>query len=801
MDNYSSIIHLKTMSIQSSEMCVIKRNGNSEQVSFDKILHRVQKVAVGANIHNIDLTKPCIKTIEQLKDRITTSEIDELMSAQCMSMSTLHPDYAIIAARLVVSNHHKNTNYSFEETMKHLAYHKCITQEVYNVCLEFKDQLNEIIDYSRDYLIDYFGFKTLEKSYLLKARGVIERIQHMWMRVSVGIHWRERNIDKIRQTYDLMSTKHFIHATPTLYNSGTNHAQMSSCFLLSMKGDSIDKIFDTIKDCAMISKHSGGIGMSVSNIRGSGSKIGESENVSSGIVPMLRVLNNTARYVDQGGKRKGAFAVYLETWHPDIQDFLNLKKNHGNEEMKARDLFYAMWISDVFMERVRDNHDWSLFCPSNCPDLCTLWGEEFSNRYCLYERNSNIPRKTVSARKLWLQILDAQMETGTPYLLYKDACNQKSNQQNLGTITCSNLCTEIVEFTSADQTAVCNLASIGLATFVDLETKEFDYDKLHAVTKVITENLNIIIDLNYYPTIEAKKSNNSNRPIGIGVQGLADVFVMMDVAFHSEQAKEINKNIFETIYHGALEQSSEMAKYLGSYESYVNSPASYGMLQFDLWGVDPTNNRYDWNAMKETIQRNGLYNSLLVAPMPTASTSQILGFNECFEPFTSNIYSRNTMAGEFVYINKYLIRELIKSGKWSETIKNSILHNRGSIQHLDFLSQHTKDKYKTVWEMPMKHIIDMSADRGAFICQSQSLNLWMEDPSYKTLTAMHMYGWKKGLKTGMYYLRRRAKHQVQQFTIEPKKYVSSDDLLSINSNPDQNSSENKDEEVCEMCSA
>jgi ribonucleotide reductase alpha subunit len=648
----------------------------------------------------------------------------------------------------------------------------------------------------------------------------------MWMRVAIGIHGytdnsytKEKALQLVKETYDLMSLKYFTHATPTLFNSGTPRPQMSSCYLIAMEDDSIDGIFSTLKDCAHISKWAGGVGLHIHNIRAKGSHIQGTNGTSNGLVPMLRVFNNTARYVDQGGnKRNGSFAIYLEPWHADIEDFLELKKNHGDEELKARDLFYALWVSDLFMERVKENGKWSLMCPHECPGLSDVYGDKFKTLYEKYEDEGKA-RKVVNARDLWFKILDAQMETGTPYILYKDAANKKSNQQNIGIIKSSNLCTEILEYSDDTETAVCNLASIALPSFVNETTKVFDYDKLHKVTKVITNNLNRVIDINFYPTEKCKKSNLSHRPIGIGVQGLADTFVLMDIPFHSEEAKTVNKLIFETIYHAALERSNELAinrekiikesvlseltenlydkEYIwsrlnnrfegsqslcGAYSSFIGSPASEGILQFDMWSKEPTPNRYDWVTLKQNIITHGLRNSLLVAPMPTASTSQILGFNECFEPFTSNLYSRRTLAGEFVVVNKYLMRELIKLGMWNEQIKNNIIANKGSIQQLTMLPEHIRNKYKIVWEMPMKHLIDMAADRGAFICQSQSLNLWMEDPVYNKLTSMHFYAWEKGLKTGIYYLRRKAKHQAQQFTIEPTEIV-------------------KEEEICEMCSA
>jgi ribonucleotide reductase alpha subunit len=699
-----------------------------------------------------------------------------------------------------------------------------VSQILWEFTEKYKEEIEKMIDYNRDYLIDYFGFKTLERAYLFKiGNKVVERPQHMWMRVSIGIHGDVENkgsLALVKETYDLMSQKFFTHATPTLFNAGTPRPQMSSCYLVGMEDDSIDGIFSTLKDCAHISKWAGGVGLHIHNIRAKGTHIQGTNGTSNGIIPMLRVFNNTARYVDQGGnKRNGSFAIYLEPWHADIEDFLEMKKNHGDEEMKGRDLFYALWIPDLFMERVKDNGKWSLFCPNECPGLHDIYGNQFVELYTKYEASGKA-KKTVNARDLWFKILDAQMETGTPYLLYKDAANFKSNQKNLGTVKSSNLCTEIIEYSDDKETAVCNLASIALPIFVNPETKQFDYEKLHEVTKVVTNNLNKVIDINFYPTEKTRRSNLRHRPIGIGVQGLADTFVLMDVPFHSDEAKEINKNIFETIYHAALEKSNEISinqsNYLkellknsyvdyclnflneeevdnlnrensdlfGAYTSFKGSPASEGILQFDLWSVTPSN-RYNWASLKDSIKTYGLRNSLLVAPMPTASTSQILGFNECFEPFTSNLYSRRTLAGEFVVVNKYLMKELIDLGYWNEQIKNNIIANKGSIQQLTMLPEHIRNKYKIVWEIPMRHVIDMAADRGAFICQSQSMNLWIEDPTYNTLTSMHFYSWKKGLKTGIYYLRRKAKHQAQQFTIEPEQ---------------KNDIEEKDE-ICEMCSA
>ena len=837
-----------------TEMRVLKRNGALEDVAFDKILNRVKKIGIEANI-NINYSSLVIKVIDQLYDKIPTSKIDELTAEQCASLSTKSPEYGILAGRIVISNHQKNTPSSFMIAMKtlyefkdvHGIHNPLISEKTWQNIQKNIDDLEDIIDYNRDYLIDYFGFKTLERAYLFKVNDkIIERPQHMWLRVSIGIHGDD--IKTIKESYDLMSQKYFTHATPTLFNAGTRRPQLSSCYLVALEDDSLEGIFNTLKDCANISKWAGGIGLHIHNVRANGSLINGTNGKSTGIVPMLRVFNDTAKYINQGGKRNGSFAIYLEPWHADVEDFLEMKKNHGDEELRARDLFYALWIPDLFMERIKDNGKWTLFCPNECPGLHNIYGDAFNKLYKQYE-NSGKSRKVVNARDLWFKILDAQMETGTPYLLFKDHVNKKSNQKNLGTIMSSNLCTEIVQYSDDKESSVCNLASIALPLFVDEKTKEFNYEKLHYVTKVVTTNLNKIIDINFYPTEKTKRSNLLHRPIGIGVQGLADVFFIMNIPFHSEEAKVINKNIFETIYHGALERSNELAmervklfkahslykkllfeydndnnnhentseceyfiyenesmnllnaekrnitynNHLGAYSSFEGSPASKGILQFDMWGIDQTNERYNWSILKEYIIEYGLRNSLLVAPMPTASTSQILGFNECFEPITSNIYSRRTLAGEFVVVNKYLMNELIELGLWNDNIKNNIIANKGSVQQLTMLPEHIREKYKIVWEIPMKHLIDMSADRGAFICQSQSLNLWLEDPNYNTLTSMHFYSWKKGLKTGIYYLRRKAKHQAQQFTVEPDK----DD----NGNNNGNVNDNNGDEICEMCSA
>jgi ribonucleoside-diphosphate reductase alpha chain len=777
-----------------TDMRVTKRNGELQDIAFDKIQERVKKLGNEAGIQ-INYSSLVMKVIDQLYDKISTAKIDELAAEQCASMSTNNPDYGTLAARIIISNHQKNTDQYFDMVVNRLSNFKnskgevkpLISKELFEYYANNQREIDDMIDYDRDYLIDYFGFKTLERAYLFKVDDkIVERPQHMWMRVAIGIHGDPSNPNSlalVKETYDLMSQKFFTHATPTLFNAGTPKPQLSSCYLIAMEDDSIDGIYNTLKDCAQISKYSGGIGLHIHNIRAKGSHIQGTNGKTDGLVPMLRVFNSTARYVNQSGKRNGSFAVYLEPWHPDIEDFLELKKNHGDEELKARDLFYALWISDLFMERVKTNAKWSLFCPHECPGLSDCYGDKFVSLYEKYETEKKA-RKVVNARDLWFKILDAQMETGTPYILYKDAANKKSNQQNLGTIKSSNLCTEIIQYSDYKETAVCNLASIALPSFVNEKLNQFDYDKLHEVVKVVTNNLNRVIDINFYPTEKTRTSNFKHRPIGIGVQGLADTFVLLDIPFHSEQAKAINTHIFETIYHAALEKSNELSITHGSYSSFDGSPASKGILQYDMWNVIPSA-RYDWATLKESIIKHGLRNSLLVAPMPTASTSQILGFNECFEPFTSNLYSRRTLAGEFVVVNKYLMKELIQLGLWNEQIKNNIIANKGSIQQLTILPEHIRNKYKIVWEMPMKHLIDMSADRGAFICQSQSLNLWLEDPTYNSLTSMHFYSWKLGLKTGIYYLRRKAKHQAQQFTIEPeyKERV-----------------EEKDE-ICESCSA
>jgi len=858
------------MSIQDN---VIKRDGEKEIFSFDKISKRI--MTLGKKELSVNYTTLVKNIVDRIYDGITTREIDELLAQQCASRTTTHPDYGTLASRVLVSNHHKNTKGGYldiitrlyNNTDIHGKHCPIINKGLYDLVIENIESIEKMFKYSRDYLLSYFGFKTLERAYLLKLNDVIvERPQHMWMRVALSIHGS--NLEKVKTTYELLSLKFFIHATPTLFNAGTTIQQLSSCFLLAMEDDSINGIYSTLTDCAKISKWAGGIGLHIHNIRAAGSKIRGTSGVSNGIVPMLRVFNNTARYVDQGGgKRNGSFAIYLEPWHKDINDFLDMRKTHGDEEKRARDLFYALWIPDLFMERVKSGGKWTLMCPDECPNLSDCYGDDFKRLYEKYESEGKGVK--VNSRDVWFKILDAQIETGTPYMLYKDACNKKSNQKNLGVIKSSNLCTEIIEYSDSKETAVCNLASISLPNFVepfninkivnppkeiiiytkdkcnycklskillnknnikyteinimennkkgfknrmkqenDIEIKTFpvvmfdkeyiggftellnitrptyNYKKLHKITKIITENLNNIININYYSTEKAGNSNIKHRPIGIGVQGLADVFMMMDLAFDSDEARIINEKIFETMYHGGIEKSNELAEEHGAYSSFDGSPASQGILSFDLWDYKPKNNMYNWDIMREKIKKHGLRNSLLLAPMPTASTSQILGNNECFEPFTSNIYVRRTNAGEFVMTNKYLIKELCDLGIWNEENKNNIIKNNGSVQNMD-IPKHLKDKYKIVWEIPMKSIIDMAADRAPFIDQSMSMNLWMKDPTYDKLTAMHFYAHSKGLKTGLYYLRTKAKASPQQFTIEPTQINENDDV----------------DEACEACSA
>ncbi|MBI2272110.1 MAG: ribonucleoside-diphosphate reductase subunit alpha [Bacteroidetes bacterium] len=752
-------------------MFVVKRDGKRESVKFDKITARVQKLSYGLEPIHVDPAQVAMKVIEGLYDGVTTSELDNLAAEIAASLTTKHPDYALLASRIAVSNLHKNTEKSFSKTMEKLYNYvdkktgfkaPLIAEDVHEIIQKNAEILDSTIIYDRDFGYDYFGFKTVERSYLLKIDGrVAERPQHMLMRVSIGIH--KDDIDAAIETYNLMSERWFTHATPTLFNAGTPKPQMSSCFLLTTKDDSIDGIYDTLKNCAKISQSAGGIGLSIHNIRATGSYIRGTNGTSNGIIPMLRVFNDTARYVDQGGgKRKGSFAIYLEPWHADIFEFLDLRKNNGKDEMRARDLFTALWISDLFMKRVKANEDWSLFCPNEAPGLADCHSEEFEKLYTRYEQEGRA-RKTIKAQELWFKVLESQVETGNPYMLYKDACNSKSNQKNLGTIKSSNLCTEIVEYTSADEIAVCNLASIALPRFV--ENGKFDHQKLFEVTYVATHNLNKIIDRNYYPVPEARNSNMRHRPIGLGVQGLADAFILLRMAFDSEEAIQLNKEIFETIYYAAMTASKDLSKVYGPYESFPGSPTSQGIFQFDMWGVTPTG-RWEWDVLREEVKKHGVRNSLLVAPMPTASTSQILGNNECFEPYTSNIYTRRVLSGEFVIVNKHLLKDLVKLGIWNDRLKSKIIAANGSVQNIDEVPQNIKDLYKTVWEIKMKTIIDMAADRGAYICQSQSLNLFIQEPNFAKLTSMHFYAWEKGLKTGMYYLRTKAAVDAIKFTID-----------------------------------
>jgi ribonucleoside-diphosphate reductase alpha chain len=782
-------------------MQVIKRSGKRQEVSFDKITARVKKLCYGLDQKHIQPVEIAKKVIQGLYDGVTTSELDNLAAETAANMATMHPDYALLAARISISNLHKNTDKSFSGTMEKLYNYidpktgqkaGLIGDETMEIIRQNRDKLDAAIVYSRDDSFDYFGFKTLERSYLLRMDGkVVERPQHMIMRAAVGIHGED--IEAAIETYNLISEKWFIHATPTLFNAGTPKPQLSSCFLLSATDDSIPGIFETLSRCAKISQSAGGIGLSIHNIRAKGSYIKGTGGTSNGIVPMLRVYNDTARYVDQGGgKRKGAFAIYLEPWHADVYDFLELKKNHGKEEMRARDLFYALWIPDLFMERVKNNAEWSLFCPNEAPGLYDCYGGEFEALYHKYEKEGRA-RRTIKAQDLWFEILESQIETGTPYILYKDAANKKSNQKNLGTIRSSNLCTEIIEYTAPDEVAVCNLASISLPKFIN--DGKFDHQKLYEITRVVTRNLNKIIDVNYYPVPEAENSNMRHRPIGIGVQGLADAFMMLRYPFDSAEARKLNREIFETIYYASLTESNQMAKEDGTYQSYEGSPASKGELQYDMWGVTPTD-RWDWDALKQEIKEHGLRNSLLLAPMPTASTSQILGNNECIEPYTSNIYTRRTLSGEYVIVNKHLLRDLIKLNLWNEEMKQAIMAANGSIQHIEDIPQELKDLYKTVYEMSQKVIIDMAADRGAYICQSQSLNLFMENATFGRLSSMHFYAWEKGLKTGMYYLRTKAAVDPIKFTLSDqyqKKYAKEEATAQV-----QDVSGSNEGDVCNM---
>lgn len=752
-------------------MFVVKRDCRQELVKFDKITSRLEKLSYGLDHNHVDIRHVAKKVIEGLYDGVTTVELDNLAAETAAYLTGSHPDYAILAARIAVSNLHKETTKSFSQTMNDLYTYRekhtnrnaaLISGEAQRVIQENAELLDSSIIYARDYYYDYFAFRTLMNSYLMRIDGqVVERPQHMLMRVAVGIHMDD--VERAVETYHLMSEKYFTHATPTLFNAGTPKPQMSSCFLLTMKDDSIPGIYETLRQCAEISQNAGGIGLSVHHIRATGSYIRGTNGTSNGIVPMLRVFNNTARYVDQGGgKRKGAFAIYLEPWHADIFEFLDLRKNHGKEEQRARDLFYAMWIPDLFMKRVKENESWSLFCPNEAPGLHDCHGAEFEALYLKYE-NEDRARRQVKAQELWFKILESQIETGTPYMLYKDSCNRKSNQQNLGTIKSSNLCTEILEYTSPDEVAVCNLASIALPRFVI--DGEFNHDELKRVVEVVTRNLNKVIDLNYYPVPEARRSNLRHRPIGIGVQGLADVFILLRIGFDSPQARKLNAEIFETIYFAALTASMGLAKHDAPYETYEGSPVSKGILQHDMWGVEPTD-RWDWDCLRQEIGAHGVRNSLLVAPMPTASTAQILGNNECFEPYTSNIYTRRVLSGEFTVVNKHLMRDLIRLGLWNDSLKDRIIAANGSVQQIEEIPDDLKELYRTVWEIRQKSIVDMAAERGAFIDQSQSLNIHIEDPSFAKLTSMHFYAWEKGLKTGMYYLRSRPAADAIKFTID-----------------------------------
>ena len=787
-------------------MLVIKRDGRKESVKFDKITARIDKLSYGLNTDFVKTIEIAKKVIDGLYDGVSTQELDELAAETAATLTTKHPDFATLAARIAVSNLHKTTSKSFSSTMKRLYTYvnpktgenaSLLSKEVYGVINKNAALLDSSIIYDRDFSYDYFGFKTLEKSYLLKLDGkVVERPQHMLMRVAVGIHMGD--IDSVLETYNLLSEKWFTHATPTLFNAGTPKPQLSSCFLLTMKEDSIDGIYDTLKQCAKISQSAGGIGLSIHNVRATGSYIKGTNGVSNGIIPMLRNFDMTARYVDQGGgKRKGSFAIYLEPWHSDIFEFLQLKKNHGKEELRARDLFYAMWIPDLFMKRVESNEDWSLFSPDEAKDLHETYGEEFEKLYEKFEKEGKA-RKTVKAQDLWFEILEAQIETGNPYILYKDAANKKSNQKNLGTIKSSNLCTEIIEYTSPDEVAVCNLASIALNKFVK-DDLTYDHQKLYEITKVITKNLNKVIDVNYYPVEEARNSNLRHRPIGIGVQGMADTFILMRHAFDSPEAKKLNSEIFETIYYASMEASMEIAKKEGPYKTYEGSPVSKGIFQFDMWGVAPSSKRWDWTKLKREVKKHGVRNSLLLAPMPTASTSQILGNNECFEPYTSNIYTRRVLSGEFIVVNKHLLKDLIKlkfktHKDNASNMKDRLMAANGSIQEIKEIPDDIKLLYRTVWEVSQKSIIDMAADRGAYICQSQSMNIHMQDANFGKLTSMHFHAWKKGLKTGLYYLRTKAAADAIKFTIvKDEKALDKDQEQAAM----QCSIDNQDD--CEMC--
>ncbi|NBU89843.1 MAG: ribonucleoside-diphosphate reductase subunit alpha [Flavobacteriia bacterium] len=785
-------------------MYVVKRDEKKEAVKFDKITARIIKMCYGLD----PLVSPesvAMKVIEGIYDGVSTSDLDNLAAEVAAAKTIDHPDYALLASRIAVSNLHKETKKTFSEVMSDLYYYidpktnqkaSLLADDVFNIIQEHKETLDSSIIYDRDFRYDYFGFKTLTRSYLMKLNGKIaERPQQMLMRVALGIH--KSDVESAIKTYHLMSEGWFTHATPTLFNSGTPKPQMSSCFLLTMKEDSIEGIYETLKACAQISQSAGGIGLSIHNIRATGSYIKGTNGTSNGIVPMLRVFNDTARYVDQGGgKRKGSFAMYIEPWHADVFDFLDLKKNHGKEEQRARDLFFALWIPDLFMQRVKENGEWTLMCPHECPGLSDVHSAEFVALYTKYEQEGK-GRKTIKAQDLWFKILESQIETGTPYMLYKDAANSKSNQQNLGTIKSSNLCTEIIEYTAPDEIAVCNLASLALPKYVT-EEKTFDHDKLFEVTYQATLNLNKIIDENFYPVEAAKNSNLRHRPIGLGVQGLADTYILMGFPFESDDAKKLNKEIFETIYYASMTASKDLSKELGPYSTYEGSPVSKGIFQPDMWGVTPSN-RWEWSLLKEEVQKYGVRNSLLLAPMPTASTAQILGNNECFEPYTSNIYTRRVLSGEFIIVNKHLLKDLVKAGLWNKDMRQKIMTANGSVQNIKEVPQNLKALYKTAWEISQKAIIEQSADRGAYICQSQSLNIFMENANFGKLTSMHFYGWEKGLKTGMYYLRTKAATDAIKFTVE-KTIAAEPAVLDTEDQQAAIACSLDDPENCEMCS-
>ena len=785
-------------------MYVVKRDERKETVKFDKITARIIKMCYGLD----PLVSPeavAMKVIEGIYDGVSTSDLDNLAAEVAAAKTIDHPDYALLASRIAVSNLHKETKKTFSEVIDDLHHYidpktgqnaSLVADDVYAIIQENKEAFDSSIIYDRDFRYDYFGFKTLSRSYLMRLNGKIaERPQQMLMRVAIGIH--KKDVASAIKTYNLMSEGWFTHATPTLFNAGTPKPQMSSCFLLTMKSDSIEGIYDTLKSCAQISQSAGGIGLALHDIRATGSYIKGTNGTSNGIVPMLRVFNDTARYVDQGGgKRKGSFAMYIEPWHADVFDFLDLKKNHGKEEQRARDLFYALWIPDLFMKRVKENGEWTLMCPHECPGLSDTHSAEFEALYTRYEKEGK-GRKTIKAQDLWFKILESQIETGTPYMLYKDAANAKSNQQNLGTIKSSNLCTEIIEYTAPDEVAVCNLASLALPKYV-MENGQFDHDKLFEVTYQATLNLNRIIDENFYPVVEAKKSNLRHRPIGLGVQGLADAYIMMGLPFESEEARTLNREVFETIYFASMSASKDLAKVDGPYETIKGSPVSKGIFQFDMWGVTPSN-RWEWDVLKGEVKKYGVRNSLLLAPMPTASTAQILGNNECFEPYTSNIYTRRVLSGEFIIVNKHLLKDLVREGLWTKDMRQKIMTANGSVQNINEVPQRLKDLYKTAWEISQKAIIDQAADRGAYICQSQSLNIFMENANFGKLTSMHFYGWEKGLKTGMYYLRTKAATDAIKFTVE-KTVVEEPSAKSLEEEAAAIACSLENPDSCEMCS-